>query len=236
MAKEKKAEEKVVENITEETVEKAIDDLNTNLKTWFEKLYGECTENDGVYRSVLSNLGVTRGQVIIEAVLEDGFREDYPYGVLHFHTTVAQNIPEEALADLLISLNTLNHVINTGVYPGFGCFCYYEPLSQVYLSYRMPVNLFNVEAEYDNILYYLSCLYEQLDMFMDFLAFMISFPGSMTIDDYMEYLDQVANLDDLEERMNAFVQAFDEYISEIDIEPGDEEDTSDDDAEDESDS
>ena len=149
------------------------------------------------------HMGVVNGNAVVEVSLEGGIREEAPYGVLHFHTTLAENIPENAVADLLISLNGLNHVINAGAYPAFGSFVYYHPLSQVYLSYRMPVNLNNIEAEYDNIRYYLGVLYDQLDLLMDFIMFTIANPGAMTIGDYMEYLDEVSDLDDLEERFHA---------------------------------
>ena len=141
-----------------------ISELSTTLKEMMNELFGECLENDGVLRARAEHMGVTDATAIVDVMLEGGVREEAPYGVLHFHTTFAENIPEESLADLLIALNGLNHVISAGAFPGFGTFAYYDPLKQVYLSYRMPVNLNQIEAEYDNIRYYLGCLYDQMDL------------------------------------------------------------------------
>ena len=181
-----------------------IKELGKTLQDFMTDFFGECIDNDGVLRARLTNMGVINTQVIVDIMLEEGIREDAPYGVLHFHHTLAQNIPEEALATLLISLNNLNHVINAGPFPGFGCFAYYEPLNQVYLSYRMPVNLNQIEAEYDNIRYYLGTLYEQLDLFVDFIMFAASGPEAMDISDYMDYLDEVADLNDFQARLDSY--------------------------------
>ncbi len=181
-----------------------IKELGKTMQEIFTEFFGECIDNDGVLRARLNHMGMSDAQVICEVMLEQGITEDAPYGVLYFHNTLAQNIPEESLANLLISLNNLNHVVNGGAFPGFGTFCYYEPLNQVYLSYRMPVNLLQIEAEYDNIRYYLGTLYEQLDLFVDFVLFASSNPETMDIEDYMEYLDEVADLNDFQDRLNAY--------------------------------
>ena len=194
-----------------------IKELSKVLSEMITELFGECYDQDGVLRARAENLGVVNGKAIVEVMLEGGLREEAPYGVLHFHTTLAENIPEEALADLLISLNGLNHVINAGAFPGFGAFCYYEPLEQVYLSYRMPVNLLQIEAEYDNIRYYLGMLYDQLDMFEDFIMFAINNPGGMTIADYMRYLDEVSDINDIEGRLRGLEEMFDEALKEAGV-------------------
>ena len=194
-----------------------IKELSKVLSEMITELFGECYDQDGVLRARAENLGVVNGKAIVEVMLEGGLREEAPYGVLHFHTTLAENIPEEALADLLISLNGLNHVINAGAFPGFGAFCYYEPLEQVYLSYRMPVNLLQIEAEYDNIRYYLGMLYDQLDMFEDFIMFAINNPGGMTIADYMGYLDEVSDINDIEGRLRGLEEMFDDALKEAGV-------------------
>ncbi|MCR5511314.1 MAG: hypothetical protein K6F54_10235 [Lachnospiraceae bacterium] len=191
-----------------------ISTLSTALKEMMTELFGECLENDGVLRARAEHMGVTDATAIVDVMLEGGLREEAPYGVLHFHTTIAENIPEESLADLLISINALNHVVSAGAFPGFGTFAYYDPLEQVYLSYRMPVNLNQVAAELDNIRYYLGCLYDQMDIFMDFIMFAIANPGGMTIGDYMEYLDEVSDIDNLEERMKIFEEEFEAMAKE----------------------
>ena len=194
-------------------------ELSKALQEMMTELFGECTENDGVLRAYAEHMGVSDSTAILDVMLEGGLREEAPYGVLHFHTTLAENIPEESLADLLISLNNLNHVINAGAFPGFGAFAYYDPLQQVYLSYRMPVNLNHIEAEYDNIRYYLGCLYDQMDLFMDFVMFSIVNPGGMSIADYMNYLDEISDLDNLEERLAVFESEFEEMAREAGLDP-----------------
>ena len=188
--------------------------LGKTLQDIFNEFFGECIDNDGVLRARLSNMGVVDSQVIVDVMLEGGITEDAPYGVLHFHHTLAHNIPEEAIPNLLISLNSLNHIINAGPFPGFGCFAYYEPLNQVYLSYRMPVNLNQIEAEYDNIRYYLVTLYEQLDLFVDFIMFAASSPEGMDITDYMDYLDEVADLNDMQKRLDSYEALLEKVMEE----------------------
>lgn len=197
----------------------AINELSTTLKEMMNELFGECLENDGVLRAHAEHMGVTDSTAIVDVMLEGGLREEAPYGVLHFHTTFAENIPEESLADLLISLNGLNHVVSAGAFPGFGTFAYYDPLQQVYLSYRMPVNLNQIEAEYDNIRYYLGCLYDQMDIFMDFVMFSIANPGGMSIVDYMDYLDEVSDINDIEARLKAFEEEFETIAKEAGLNP-----------------
>ncbi len=197
----------------------SISELSTVLKEMMNELFGECLENDGVLRAHAEHMGVTDATAIVDVMLEGGLREEAPYGVLHFHTTFAENIPEESLADLLISLNGLNHVISAGAFPGFGTFAYYDPLKQVYLSYRMPVNLNQIEAEYDNIRYYLGCLYDQMDLFMDFVMFSVVNPGGMSIVDYMDYLDEVSDIDELEGRLAAFEEEFEAIAKKAGIDP-----------------
>ncbi|MBO4899615.1 MAG: hypothetical protein J5509_04935 [Lachnospiraceae bacterium] len=197
----------------------AIKELSKTLQEMMTELFGECIENDGVLRSRIEHMGVTDATVILDVMLEGGFREEAPYGILHFHTTMAEGVPEDSLADLLISLNSLNHVVSAGAFPGFGTFAYYDPLSQVYLSYRMPVNLNQIEAEYDNIRFYLGSLYDQLDILEDFIMFSIVNPGGMSISDYMDYLDEVSDINSLEDRYAAFEAEFEAIAKEAGINP-----------------
>ncbi len=196
-----------------------INELGVNLRQMFEELFGECEETDDTYRATVTHLGVMGSDAVVEVALEQGVSEEVLYGVLHFVTTLADEIPEEALADVIIAMNALNNLISAGAFPSFGNFCYYEPLNQIYLSYRMPVNLLRIDAEYDNIRYYLGCLYEQLDLLKDYIVFTVNTPGGMTIQDYMDYLDEVSDLDDIEERSGIFREQFDELIREAGADP-----------------
>jgi hypothetical protein len=82
----------------------------------------------------------------------------------------------------------------------------------------MPVNLNQIEAEYDNIRYYLGSLYEQLDLFVDFLMFAISSREPMDITDYMDYLDQVADLNDYQARLEAYEAVLTKFMEDHGIE------------------
>ena len=200
---------------TKEAEKKPVQELLRMLHDTFEEMLGECTGDDGVIRAKVDNIGVLGAQVIVEVMLEGGLQETAPRGVLRFHTILAENVPEESVADLLIALNALNHAMCAGACQGFGVFCYYEHLNQVYLGYRMPVNLTQIEANYDNIRYYLTVLYEQLDVFIDFIMFTLTSPGSMDISEYMSYLNEVADIDDLEERFKVFEEQFAEMAKRL---------------------
>ena len=203
---------------TEDT--NGIERLSEALHEIMTDLYGECLDIDGMLRSRLTHMGVADSDVCVDVLLEGGLREDAPYGVLHFHSTLASDIPDEALPNVLIALNDLNHVICAGAFPGFGCFAYYEPLSQVYLSYRLPVNLNDIDTEINNIRFYLASLYDQMDLFVDYILFVInSDEDSMTIEDYMDYLDQLSDLSELESQLETLQGQYEEMLKERGIDP-----------------
>ncbi|MCR5788959.1 MAG: hypothetical protein K6G83_03645 [Lachnospiraceae bacterium] len=177
-------------------------EFEDELKKNIERLFGNCRDHKGVLRSMARNLGVSGTDVIFEAAMEDGFYPDMPYPILHFHATLAQRIEEEKLPGILTGLNSLNTVISTGAFPSFGCFGYYAPLRQVYLSYRMPVNPMALDAALEDAQFYLGTLGEQLDLFADFILFLCDDPDRITIEAYMDYLDSIADLNDLQERFD----------------------------------
>ena len=187
--------------------------LVEELKGIMEELFENCEEGDGVYRSYAENLGVVDTNAVIEAVVETGIRPEVPYPAVYVHTTLAQKIEPDVIPALLISLNALNHVIASGSFPSFGSFVYYPPLNQVYLSYRMPVNISQLDAELDNLRYYFGVLYEQLDLFMDFIMFACNSPSPISISEYMEYLDTVSDLDDISERSAALKKAIENFTA-----------------------
>ena len=169
-----------------------------------EELFDEVKETDGGLRSVAEHLGVTDVNAIVEAVLTGGLNEEMPYPVLQFHVTVANNVPEEAVEGLINSLNDLNNVIAVGEYPSFGNFAYYPALRQVYLTYRLPVHPDAPEEELVNIKYYFGVLYEQLDLFADYIMFLCDNEGRMVpMEEYVDYLSQIQDLNDMEERVAA---------------------------------
>ena len=185
---------------------KEIEKLDSAIEENLRELFGSCEENSGVYRSVIEHVGVLDTNAILEIAPENGVRDEVPYPSLQFHLTLAQDVDEDVEANLLISLNSLNHVIAAGAFPSFGTFVYYMPLRQVYLSYRMPVNPDDIDAAITDMRYILAVLYEQLDLFMDFILYTVSSPEGISIDDYMDYLDEVSDLDDIITRSNLLLQ------------------------------
>lgn len=171
------------------------------VKEMMGELFSPPTEKNGVYRSFAEHIGVTDITAIVETVLEGGVNEDMPYPILYFHVTLASNIPEEYEDKLTKSLNVLNNVISVGDFPFFGAFSYYPRLSQIYLSYRLPVNPDNPEGELTNLRYYFGVLYEELDSFADYIMFLCNNEGeSPDIDSYLSYLKEIEDWDDLKER------------------------------------
>ncbi len=188
---------------------KKISDFEKALKKDMEALFGNCAEFKGVFRAMGENFGVSKTGVIIEAAFEAGLDPEVPYPILHFHVTLAHEISDDEIPGILAGLNDLNTVISAGAFPSFGCFGFYPPLRQIYLSYRMPVNKDALDKELENARFYLKSLYEQLDLFADYILFLCNDPSNVTIDAYMDYLDSVAELNDLEERYEAAKEYFD---------------------------
>ena len=182
---------------------KTIEDLENAVKDSMSELFGECREFKGVLRSLPDHLGVLDTGAILEAAFEPGINPEAPYPVLHFHVTLAKGIDDSIVPGVLAGLNDLNTAISAGAFPSFGCFGYYAPLKQIYLSYRMPINPDVLDEEFENIRYYLATLYEQLDLFADYIIFLCDDPDRMTCGDYMDYLDSIADLTNLEARIDA---------------------------------
>ena len=83
------------ENATDPVME-----ISRTISELMEGLFGGVDEAEGgILRTRISHLGVTDVDAILEVALENGIEEDAPYGVLHFHTTFAEDVPDEALAD-----------------------------------------------------------------------------------------------------------------------------------------
>lgn len=180
-----------------------IEEFETALMGSIETLFGSCKRFQGVLRSLPEKLGVSGSVVILEAAFEPGLSTEIPYPILHFHTTLAQKIETAFVPGILNGLNELNTMISAGAFPSFGCFGYYEPLRQIYLSYRMPVSPDGLDTGFQNAQFYLTSLYEQLDLFTDYILFLCNDPNRMSLQDYMSYLDTIADLNDLQARLDA---------------------------------
>lgn len=179
----------------------SIADFESALKESMKMLFGECKEYKGMLRCLPEHLGVSDSGAIIEAAFETGLNPDAPYPLLHFRTTLAQNIEEAKIPGVLMGLNDLNSVINAGAFPAFGCFCFYAPLKQIFTGYRMALNPDALEEDFENARYYLASLYETMDLFIDYIQFLCADPDRMTLKDYMAYLDYVSDMNDLKFRM-----------------------------------
>ena len=180
----------------------SVSDFEVVLMDDFKTLFGNCKRYKGVIRSLPEHLGVSNTSAIVEASFEPGLNPEILYPVLHFHVTLAQKIEESLVPGILSGLNDLNTAISAGAFPSFGCFGYYAPLGQIYLSYRMPLNDEHFDIELKNVRYYLSSLCEVLDLFADYILFLCDDPQHLTLEDYMRYLDAVSDLNDLEYRLN----------------------------------
>lgn len=187
----------------------SISEFKDALKEDMESLFGSCEIKGGVLRSMGEHFGVSDSGVIIEAALESGLSPDDSYPIVHFHTTLAQKIDDSLIPVILQGLNDLNTVIAAGSFPAFGSFGYYAPLRQVYLTYRMPLDPGTLDAGRENARYYMGSLYEQLDLFVDYVLFLCNDPDRITLDEYMEYLDTIADFNDLENRL----ELLEEYIA-----------------------
>ena len=174
----------------------SVSDFEAVLMSDFETLFGNCKRYKGVIRSLPEHLGVSNTSAVVEASFETGMNPEILYPVLHFHVTLAQKIDVSLVPGILSGLNDLNTAISAGAFPSFGCFGYYPPLGQIYLSYRMPINDEHFDTELKNVL----C--EVLDLFADYILFLCDDPGHLTLDDYMRYLDAVTDLNDLEYRLD----------------------------------
>ncbi|MBQ7583716.1 MAG: hypothetical protein IJT24_03820 [Lachnospiraceae bacterium] len=171
-------------------------------KELMNELFDGVRENGGALRSMAEHLGVTDVCAIVETVLEGGLNEEMPYPVLHFHITLAQNVPDAAADNICVSLNELNNVTGVGEYPCFGSFAYYPRLNQIYLTYRLPVNPEAPEDELVNIRYYFGVLYEQLDLFADFIMLLCDSGGNiLSLEEYVDYLAEIQDMNDIEERV-----------------------------------
>ena len=193
-----------------------LDLIRNSIKEMMEELFDNCTERNGILRSMAGHLGVTDTDAIVDVLLESGFDDEAPYPVLHFMVTLAKDIADKDAGRISIALNELNHIIAVGDYPSFGAFSYYPKLHQIFLSYRLPVNPEVPEEEIINIRYYFGTLYQQLDIFADFIMFLCDTKGrSLSIDDYIDYLQSVEDIDDIEERARALSERLDRIEREM---------------------
>ena len=190
--------------------------IMNSIRDMMEELFDECIEKNGMLRSMAEHLGVTETDAIVDVMLESGMDEEAPYPVVHFMVTLAKDIDDEDAGRISIALNELNHIIAVGDYPSFGAFCYYPRLHQIFLSYRLPVNPGAAEDEIINIRYYFGTMYQQLDIFADFIMFLCDSGGeTISLDEYIDYLQSVADLDDIEERSKALSERLEKIEKEM---------------------
>ncbi len=176
---------------------KTIEEFEEVLFGDMEKVFGNCARFEGILRSFPEHLGVSDTTVLCEAAFETGIGPDPAFPVLHFHVTLAQKIPESFVPGVVMGLNDLNTAISAGGFPAFGCFGYYPPLKQIYLSYRIPINEKALDEELVNVRIYLGSLRDQLDLFSDYILFLCESPDTITLEAYMDYLDSVSDRNEL---------------------------------------
>ncbi len=171
------------------------------VKKILDELFGGFKEHDGFLRAIAGPLGVTGVYALVDVALEPGVNERAPYPVLHFVVTLAKDIQEENSEKIRLSLEDLNLAIAAGPHPSFGSFCYSPSLGQIFLSYLLPINPDVAEGELSNIMYYFGALYEELDLYADFIMLLCEEGGTMPgLPDYLDYLDDIIDFDDYEAR------------------------------------
>ena len=181
------------------------------IKEIMEAFYGEYTEHNGVIRAVTGPLGITNVHAIVDILPEMGMNPNIPYPVVHFVITLAKDIPQEYESSIKATLQDLNLELAIGRYPAFGCFCYESQRRQIFLDYRLPVNSDAPEKEMANLRYYFGTLYEELDLFADFIMYICDNEGRMpTLDKYLDYLDMIVDIDDYEERLRLFKESMED--------------------------
>ena len=176
-------------------------ELKRGMMEDIKTLCGDYEEKDGIIRAMADHFGVNDSSVILEAaveVLPNG--DDYPYPVVHFNLTIAKEIAEENFAKISELLNDLNVVFQTGDFPSFGSLCLYKPLKQIIYGYRMPVNVGAVEGEMENIRFFLSTVFDQLDIFVDLILYIAQGNENLTLEEYLRFLGQMRDMYDLQER------------------------------------
>lgn len=184
----------------------AIDEFMKKVKDSVAELFENVEAGQHSLECDIDHLGLLDVTANLTIVFEIGTKEeeDDPALVLHFHTTIAANVPEESIGNLLISLNGLNFAISSGAYPSFGVFVYLPSLRQVYLSYRLPINPENMEDGISNVRFYLAILYDQLDSFVDFIFYELENPGTLSVGEYLTYLEETADIEDIDKRLEIF--------------------------------
>lgn len=194
---------------------KDINDFISGVKASLEELYGNCKVMGDVLRSEIDDIGVTGVSGMMEVILENGFTDENPYPVLHFHITLVADVPQEVVPQLLISLNSLNYVISTGAYPSFGGFVYLPEFEQVYMGYRMPINVDQLDGELNNVRYYLATITNQLDIFEDFLFYFMESPEILSATDFMNYIESVNDANEIADKADLLEEKINKLQEEL---------------------
>lgn len=184
-------------------------EIRKNLKEDFELLFGECEDSEGVLRAVAEHIGVNDAEAIIEAAIEaipNG--EDYPYPAVHFNITLAKEVEPENFGIVASAINDINVILSTGEFPSFGNFCLYKPLRQIFYGYRKPINIGAAEYERENIRFFLATVLDQLDVFIDLILYVAGGNQITTLDSYLNYLRDISELGELEEKIKQLDQFF----------------------------
>ena len=188
-----------------------IEDFFAQIQSDIKELCGECENDNGVLRAMIRGLGISGASGIIEVVvegLENG--EDLPYPALYFHITLARDIEEENFESVSYLLCQLNMAFSLGDYKSFGYFGLHRDLKQIYYGYRMPFNIGALDNEMENVRFVMATIFDQMDIFDDFVLYVADGHRELTLDRYMEYLQKVDDINNFEERADAFVKLIDE--------------------------
>ncbi len=212
--KETSKKDSTKKKVTEENELAPIDQFFFQIKADIEELCGECSYDNGVLRAMVHNLGLSESNAILEAVLEGlDNGEDLPYPALYFHFTLAKNIEEENFENISYLISQLNMAFTLGDYKSFGYFGLHRDLKQIYYGYRMPFNIGALENEHENVRFVLATIFDQLEIFVDFVLYIADGHKELTLDRYMEYLQNLRDYNNLDERADAFIRMIDETLT-----------------------
>lgn len=183
----------------------------------FGRMFGKCYEGKGVYRYLAAKMGFVESDVIVDVMVENGLREDYPYPVLCLNATMVTGLPKEREAEIRKKINDLNTAIASGAFPAIGYLGVYQPKHQVYLSYRIPFHASKdaYEMELENISYLIAMFYDELDSLMDLVLFACEVEGEMSAKRFCAYIRNEIHVKSLAEQGEELDQRLKDLEDEI---------------------
>lgn len=179
-----------------------------------EEVLGNGESDLGVIRCELSGCGVSGLDAVLEVTLEKEAGGGMNYPLCLVGATLLIEVPEEAIVNILLGINELNDAILTGALSSYGIFSYNELTGQILYSYRKPIILAFAESELCSMKQVLEQMAKDMDMLSDFFALQILLDKGIRLDDYMNYLDMIADWSKSGKDLNSYVNFLKEELRE----------------------